>query len=294
MAPAADKSCEQRTGVGRRLCFPGRPFSSPRLLSLAIGCLLLVCCGRRPEHAAQVQTDQSNPSSRSSPHSSSSQVSGRPDDGQWVMATKDFANTRYSTLDQVNAGNVNQLKLAWSFSTGLVRGHEAAPLVVGSTMYVVTPFPNYLYALDLSKLGAPMKWKYDPRPASAAQGVACCDVVNRGAAYANGRIFYNTLDNHTVAVDANSGKEIWKTKLGEINKGESMTMAPLIVKNKVIVGNSGGEFGVRGWLAALDVGTGQIAWRAYSTGPDADCLTGCRRTISAERIWTRCSIIWRV
>jgi PQQ-dependent dehydrogenase (methanol/ethanol family) len=191
-----------------------------------------------------------------------------------LLATKDFANTRYSSLDQVNSGNVNQLKLAWTFSTGLVRGHEAPPLVVGNTMYLVTPFPNYLYALDLTKEGAPMKWKYDPRPAASAQGVACCDVVNRGAAYANGRIFYNTLDNHTVAVDANSGKEIWKTRLGEINKGETMTMAPLVVNNKVIVGNSGGEFGVRGWLAALDADTGQIAWRAYSTGPDADCLIG--------------------
>lgn len=136
------------------------------------------------------------------------------DDGQWIMATKDYANRRYSSLDQINPDNINQLKLTWSFSTGVVRGHETPPLVVGSMMYIVTPFPNYLYALDLSKAGAPMKWKYDPRPSASAQGVACCDVVNRGAAYANGRIFYNTLDNFTVAVDAESGKEIWKTKLG--------------------------------------------------------------------------------
>jgi PQQ-dependent dehydrogenase (methanol/ethanol family) len=190
------------------------------------------------------------------------------------MATKDYANTRFSALNQINAQNVNQLKLAWTFSTGGTRGEEAAPLVIGDTMYIVTPFPNYLYALDLTKPGAPMKWKYDPKPAASAQGVACCDVVNRGAAYANGRVFYNTLDNYTVAVDAESGQEVWKTKLGEINKGETMTMAPLVARNKVIVGNSGGEFGVRGWVTALDAGSGKIAWRAYSAGPDADCLIG--------------------
>jgi PQQ-dependent dehydrogenase (methanol/ethanol family) len=195
------------------------------------------------------------------------------DEEQWVRPAKDFASTRYSTLAQVTAENVKQLKLAWSFSTGVDRGHEAAPLVLGSTMYVVTPYPNILYALDLAKPGT-VKWKYEPRPAAAAQGVACCDVVNRGAAYAAGKIVFNTLDVHTVAVDARTGKELWKTKLGEINKGETMTMAPLIVKNKVLVGNSGGEMGVRGWLAALDLNTGKILWRAYSTGPDKDVLIG--------------------
>jgi PQQ-dependent dehydrogenase (methanol/ethanol family) len=141
-------------------------------------------------------------------------------------------------------------------------------------MYIVTPYPNYLYALDLTQPGAPLKWKYEPKPAAAAQGVACCDHVNRGAAYASGRIFYNTLDGHTVAVDAQTGKEIWKTKLGDINKGETITMAPLVVKDKVLVGNSGGEMGVRGWLTALSTDNGQIAWKAYNTGPDADVLIG--------------------
>jgi glucose dehydrogenase len=123
----------------------------------------------------------------------------------------------------------------------------------------VTPFPNYLFALDLTKPGGPMKWKYDPKPRPAAQGVACCDVVNRGAAYYNGRIYYNTLDCHTVAVDAATGQEVWKTKVGDINIGETITMAPIVVNGKVLVGNSGGEFGVRGWIIALDAGSGQIA-----------------------------------
>lgn len=197
------------------------------------------------------------------------------EDGQWQMPAKNYASTRFSGLSEINTGNVNNLKVAWTFSTGVVRGHEAAPIVVNNTMYIVTPFPNILYALDLTKGGA-VKWKYEPKPAPAAQGVACCDVVNRGPTYSNGRIFYNTLDNYTVAVDAESGQEIWKTSLGDINKGQTMTMAPLVVKDKVLVGNSGGEMGVRGWLTALDAASGSIAWQAFSTGPDAECLIGPR------------------
>lgn len=196
------------------------------------------------------------------------------DDGQWVMAPKNYASTRFSGLTEITVDNAARLEPKWSFSTGVLHGHEAAPLVVGSTMYLVTPFPNVLYALDLAQPGGQIKWTYRPRPDRAAQGVACCDVVNRGAAYSDGRVIINTLDNHTIAVDAETGAEIWKTKLGDINRGESMTMAPLVVKDKVLVGNSGGEFGVRGWLTALFVSTGEIAWRAYSTGPDADVLIG--------------------
>jgi PQQ-dependent dehydrogenase (methanol/ethanol family) len=201
--------------------------------------------------------------------------SSQPDDGQWLMASKDYANQRFSGLDQINTTNVQNLRPAWTFATGVLRGHEAAPLVVGDTMYFVTPFPNILYALDLKNSGA-KKWEYTPKPATAAQGVACCDVVNRGAAFWEGKIIYNTLDAHTVAVDAATGREIWKTKLGEINRGETMTMAPIVVKGKVLVGNSGGEFGVRGWITAVDADSGKIAWRAYSTGPDADVLIGAR------------------
>jgi PQQ-dependent dehydrogenase (methanol/ethanol family) len=194
------------------------------------------------------------------------------DDGQWHRPARDYASTRYSGLAQITADNVKQLRPAWSFATGVNRGHEAAPIVVGDTVYIVTPYPNVLYALDAR--GGGVRFKYEPKPAAAAQGVACCDVVNRGAAYADGRIVFNTLDMHTVAVDARTGRELWKTKLGDINRGETMTMAPLIVKNKVLVGNSGGELGVRGWLTALDLQSGKIAWRAYSTGPDADVLIG--------------------
>jgi len=196
------------------------------------------------------------------------------DDGQWAMAQKNYAATRYSELHEIDANSVKQLKVAFTFSTGVPRGQEAAPIVVDNTMYIVTPYPNILYALDLTKPGAPLKWTFKPAPARASQGVACCDVVNRGAVYWKGKVIINTLDGNTIAVDANTGKEIWRTQLGDINRGESITMAPMVVKDKVLVGDSGGEFGVRGWLAALDADTGKIAWKAFHTGPDKDVLIG--------------------
>jgi PQQ-dependent dehydrogenase (methanol/ethanol family) len=195
------------------------------------------------------------------------------DDGQWAMPAKDVASTRYSSLDEINAQNVKNMKVAFTFSTGVDKGEEAAPLVVGDAMYIVSPYPNTLFALDLKQGGA-LKWRYDPKPSAASQGVACCDVVNRGAVFADGKLIYNTLDDYTIAVAADTGKEVWRTKMGEINKGETMTMAPLLAKDKVLVGDSGGEMGVRGWAAALDVKTGKILWRAYNTGPDSDVLIG--------------------
>jgi PQQ-dependent dehydrogenase (methanol/ethanol family) len=197
------------------------------------------------------------------------------DDGQWVMPAKNYASTRFSALNQINAANVKNLKVAWTFSTGHDRGEEAAPLVVNNTMYVVTPFPNVLYALDLTQPGAPAKWNYQPKDLnSAAKGIACCDWVNRGAAYANGKIYFNTLDGRTCAVNADTGDEVWITQVTDMSRGESITNAPLVVKNKVLVGDSGGEFGVRGALTALDSETGKQLWKAYNTGPDSDCLIG--------------------
>jgi lanthanide-dependent methanol dehydrogenase len=226
------------------------------LASLAIGAIALsASLGSSPPAAAQ---DDLNAMSR--------------DHKQWVMTPKDYANTRFSGLDQINTGNVGQLQLAWMFSVGTNRGLEAAPLIIGDTLYVVGPYPNKVFALNATT--GELKWSYAPKPDPAAQGVACCDVVNRGLAYNNGKIFLNTLDGHSVALNANTGQELWHTKLGDINLGETITMAPLAVKGKVLVGNSGGEMGVRGWLTAVDENTGKIAWRAYSTGPDAEVLIG--------------------
>jgi len=242
---------------------------------VAAGLLFAVCFACAREETAE-ESRTPSPGAVGSAAGSIVNPAPDPDEGSWVRAAKDYASWRYSTLAEITTDNVSRLRPAWTFSTGVLRGQEAFPLVAENTMYIVTPFPNILYALDLTKPGAPAKWKYEPKPAAAAQGVACCDVVNRGPAYADGRVFFNTLDMHTVAVDAATGRELWKTKLGDINLGETMTMAPLVVKGKVLVGNSGGEMGVRGWLTALDAATGQIVWRAYSTGPDSAVLIGSR------------------
>ncbi len=189
---------------------------------------------------------------------------------QWALPNKDYGNTRYSELNQITTANVGGLRLAWTFNTGTLHGHEGTPLVVNNTMYLVTPFPDFLYALDLTARPAPtLKWTYKPDPSPQAVGIACCDVVNRGITYDNGRIFENLLDGNAVAVDAATGKEVWRTRVASMNLGETTTMAPYVVKGKVFVGNSGGEMGVTGWLAALDEGSGKLLWRAYSTGPDS-------------------------
>ena len=196
--------------------------------------------------------------------------------GEWSMPGGDYSNSRFSDLDQITAANAANLHASWTFSTGVLRGHEGQPLVVGNTMYVVTPYPNVSYAIDLTQEGQPLKWKLRPENRQQAVGLACCDVVNRGAAYANGRIFYNLLDGHTIAVDAATGTQVWRTKMGDLDKGETITMAPIVAKGKVIVGSSGGEMGVRGWIAGLDAATGKIAWKAYNVGPDVDVKVGKR------------------
>jgi len=197
-----------------------------------------------------------------------------PTDSDWPMPARDYASTRYAPLPEITRANVGSLKLAFTFSTGVLRGHEAAPIVAAGLMYIVTPYPNIVYALDLARPGAPLKWKFEPKPESFAQGVALFDVVNRGVVYADGKVFFNTLDNQTIALAADSGKELWRYRAGNVRAGETRTMAPLVVKGRVLVGNSGGEFGVRGWLTALDATSGKELWRAYSTGSDKDVLIG--------------------
>ena len=237
------------------------------LLSLA-ACVKEATPERRPATA--------QPAAAAAPKGARATAIVEAEDGQWTRPAKSYASLRYSGLDQINTTNVAKLQPAWTFETGVLRGQEAAPIVVNDTLYIVTPYPNILYALDLTRPGAPLKWKYEPKPDASAQGVACCDVVNRGAVYADGKVIITTLDDHVAAVDAGTGKEVWKTKVGNIDIGETMTMAPLVVHDKVLVGNSGGELGVRGWLTALDLANGKQAWRAYSTGPDSEVLIGQR------------------
>src|SRR5689334_2910541 len=208
------------------------------ILSVVLSLTLVTSCS---SPRSTQQSIQPNPSSYQ--NSGARALSNEQEDGQWTMPAKNYSSTRFSGLSEINSGNAQNLKLAWTFSTGVLRGHEAAPIVVNNTMYIVTPYPNIVYALDLTQPGAPLKWKFEPNPASASQGVACCDFVNRGLVYYDNRIYFNTLDDQTIALDAATGNEVWRTKVGEINLGESITMAPLVVNGKVLVGNSGGEFG---------------------------------------------------
>src|ERR1700748_1956618 len=178
------------------------------------------------------------------------------DPKQWVMQQGDDANTRYSKLNQINASNVKKLVPAWTFSTGVLRGHEGGPLVIGDVMYVHTPFPNIVYALDLNHEGR-IIWKYEPKQDPSVIPVMCCDTVNRGVAYADGTIFLHQADTTLVALDAKTGKVIWSVKTDDPGKGASGTDAPMVIRDKVYVGVSGGEFGVRGWLAAYSVADGK-------------------------------------
>jgi|SRR5579884_2053226 len=192
------------------------------------------------------------------------------DSGQWVMPSKDYAATRHSSLNQITTENVGNMHAAWSMSTGATRGHEGQPLVIGDTMYFESAYPNNVFAVALADYH--IKWQYTPKEDPFAVSVACCDLVNRGVAYGDGKIIVNALDGQVIALDMHTGRPVWHAKNADPERGQTVTAAPLVVKNRVLVGVSGGEFGVRGYLTAFDLGTGRQVWRAYSEGPDSDTL----------------------
>jgi PQQ-dependent dehydrogenase (methanol/ethanol family) len=207
-------------------------------------------------------------------------------DKDWAQPTGDYANTRYSLLKEINSENVKTLAPIWTFSTGVLRGHEGAPLVIGDIMYVHTPFPNIVYALDLNHDGR-ISWKYEPRQDPSVIPVMCCDTVNRGLAYGDGKVFLYQADTRLVALDAKTGAPVWSVKNGDPTKGATGTSAPLVVKGKVLVGIAGGEFGVRGYLTAYDIRDGKEAWRAYSMGPVRTCSWSRVRPLSSASQWVR-------
>ena len=198
----------------------------------------------------------------------------------WATQAGDYANHRYSDLKQIDSSNVGQLQVAWTMSTGVLRGHEGSPLVIGDTLYLHTPFPNNVYAVNLKDQS--FKWKYEPKQNTDVVPVMCCDTVNRGLAYGNGKILLQQADTTLVALDANTGKVLWTAKNGDPKIGETNTNAPHVFKDKVITGISGGEFGVRGRLIAYDLNTGKKVWTAWSTGPDNELLVDPQKTMT----WT--------
>ena len=200
-------------------------------------------------------------------------------DNNWVMPAGDYANTRYSELTQITKDNVKDLKMAWSFSTGVLRGHEGNALVMDGTMYVHTAFPNIVFALDLNNDGA-IKWKYEPKQNyDETVPVMCCDTVNRGLSYGDGKIFLNQADTTLVALDMETGELVWSDKRDDPKVGATSTAAAHVFKDKIIVGISGGEFGVRGYVQAYDL-DGNVQYKAYSTGPDDEMLVDPEKTMS--------------
>jgi lanthanide-dependent methanol dehydrogenase len=203
---------------------------------------------------------------------------GSDDPNQWVIPLGNYEGIRHSKLAQITAKNAAKLKVAWTMSTGTLRGQEGQPLVVGDMMYFESSYPNFVYAINLDDVGK-IVWKFAPEQDKFSPSVACCDLVNKGVAYADGKILVSTLDTHVYALDAKTGKVLWSAKNGDPQLGQTMTIAPLVVHDKVIVGISGGEYGVRGHLSAYDLNTGKLAWRANSVGPDQDILFDPAKTI---------------
>ena len=201
------------------------------------------------------------------------------DANNWVMWGRTYDGSRYSPLNQINKENVGNLQVAWTFSTGVLRGHEGGPLVIGNTMWIHTPVPNKVFSINLSD--QTLNWIYEPKQDVAVTvPVMCCDTVYRGLAYAEGKIFLQQADTTLVALDAMSGEVIWKAVNGDPTKGETNTNAPIVVGDKVYTGISGGEFGVRGFLAAYNINDGSLVWKAYSTGPDEEMLIDPEMTTS--------------
>jgi PQQ-dependent dehydrogenase (methanol/ethanol family) len=198
----------------------------------------------------------------------------------WAMQAGDMYNQRYSKLKQINTGNVGKMQVAWTFSTGVLRGHEGSPLVIDGTMYLHSPFPNKVFAIDLDT--QKILWKYEPKQDPAVIPQMCCDTVNRGLAYAEGKVILQQADSMLVALDAKTGKKVWDVKNGDPKLGAVNTNAPHVFKDKVITGISGGEWGVRGFLAAYNLSDGKLAWKGYSTGPDNEMLIDPDKTMT----WT--------
>lgn len=189
------------------------------------------------------------------------------DPNQWVMYARTYDGMRFSPLKSITSDNVKNLKAVWTLQLGSLRSNESSPLVIGDTLYVTTSFgPKYVYAADATT-GA-LKWRYEPEIPDDVMQYTCCDVGNRGAAYADGKLFVGRLDGSLVALDAKTGKEIWKTQVVDYKQGSSLTSPPLVIKNFVVTGFGGGEYGARGAIVAYDLATGKEAWKTWTVpGP---------------------------
>ncbi|MGD9739645.1 MAG: PQQ-binding-like beta-propeller repeat protein [Bauldia sp.] len=191
-----------------------------------------------------------------------------------VMPSINYAGWNYSELDQITLDNVADLQVAWTWQVGILDSHEASPLVVGDTMYIVSPKPNYVYALDLTQNGV-IKWEFRPdMNVEEATRQGCCGAQTRGLNYAEGKIFFNTLDGQFFGLDAETGEALWRTVGGDLSIGETTVGNQIVVGDLLIGGNAGGERGVRGKVQAFDINTGQLQWVMYNMGPDNEVGIG--------------------
>ncbi len=203
---------------------------------------------------------------------------------EWTTERGDPQGTAFSALSEINDSNVGKLVEDFSVPTNTFENHEGSPLVVGNIMYMETPFPNNLIAVDLTRHGKVL-WTYNPNTYPGARAQACCDFDNRGPAYvskadgaptADGELIFNALDGNVHAVDARTGQKLWETNVANTLIGETTTGAPIVADGIAMVGNSGAEDGARGAVYGLNVTTGALVWKGYSTGPDADVLITSR------------------
>ena len=263
-------------------------YAARRLIGAALGAF----AGAALVPPATLAQNTSSPASSEKSSSTTSSVplaTAAASSNNWAMPTLDYANTRYSHLNQINSSNASRLQVAWTFSTGVLRGHEGQPLVIGNVMYLVTPFPNNVFALDLNDHER-IIWQYTPTQNPEVIPVMCCDTVNRGVAYGEGKIIVHQADNTVVALNAQTGKEEWKTELASYKEGATGTEAPMVIGNKVIVGVSGGEYGVQGFVAALGINDGKVLWKAYSEGPDDQILFDANTTSLGKPVGTDSSV----
>ena len=215
------------------------------MLALACAALLVGC--QKPKPPADVD---------------GARIEAADGNGEWLSYGRTYSEQRYSPLDKINAGNVGQLGLAWSYEFDTDRGQEATPIVVDGVLYTTTAWSK-VYAFD-AKTGA-LKWSYDPKVDGSKGFDACCDVVNRGVAVWKGKVYFGALDGRLIALDAGTGKEVWSVQTTDPKQPYTITGAPRIIAGKVMIGNGGAEYGVRGYLSAYDAETGKMAWRFFMT-----------------------------
>ncbi len=201
----------------------------------------------------------------------------------WVTYGKNYAEDRFSSLKQINNENVGRLGLAWALNLKTTRGIEATPLVVDGIMFLTGPWSK-VYAVNA--LTGKMIWTYDPEVPGKYGEKACCDVVNRGLALYKGSVFLGTLDGRLIALDASNGKPIWQVLTVDTTKYYTITGAPRIVKGKVIIGNGGAEFGVRGYITAYDAITGKQQWRFYTVPGDPSKPFESKAMEMASKTWS--------